>query len=266
LEGATDEEILLSCHACHPWLCNDNLSGIAVATFLGRQLARVSRRYTYRLLFIPGTIGSITWLALNEERIPFIRHGLVVTCVGDAGRSTYKRTRRGDAEVDLAAAHVLKHAGDEYEIQDFFPYGYDERQYGSPGINLDVGCLMRTPHGRYPEYHTSADGLHFVKPDCLRDSLLKCWSILSVLENNRTYRNLYPKCEPQLGRRGLYAAIGGDNEAKTRQLAMLWVLNQSDAQHSLLDIADRSGLPFETVRKVADVLQESGLLEECAPT
>ena len=154
-----DDEVLISCHICHPSLANDNLSGMALAAYLARHLSSRPRRYSYRFLFIPGTIGSITWLARNEEQASRIRHGLVVTGVGDPGPFTYKRSRRGDAEIDRAAAHVLRHAGGPYTIRDFSPYGYDERQFCSPGFNLPVGCLMRTPHGEYPEYHTSADDL-----------------------------------------------------------------------------------------------------------
>jgi len=266
LEGESTDEVLLSCHVCHPSLCNDNLSGVALTTFLAQYLSRVSLRYSYRFLFIPGTIGSITWLCLNEERVSRIKHGLVVACVGDPGRCTYKRSRRGNAEIDQAVAHVLKHSGRDYEIEDFFPYGYDERQYCSPGFNLPVGCLMRTPHGRYPEYHTSADNLDLVQPEYLTDSFSKYLAVLNVLENNKRYLNKNPKCEPQLGKRGLYGALGGRTDAKVDHLAMLWVLNLADGQHTLLDIADRSELEFDSVRRAADALLEHDLLQECSET
>ncbi len=170
LPGETDDEVLISCHSCHPSLANDNLSGMALAAFLARHLESQNRRFTYRFLFIPGTIGSITWLALNETTIPHIKHGLVVTCVGDPGKSTYKKSRRGDAEIDRAVLHVLKHSGQDYQVREFSPYGYDERQYCSPAFNLAVGSLSRTPNGGYPEYHTSADNLDLVQPDYLADS------------------------------------------------------------------------------------------------
>ena len=261
LEGECDEEILLSAHVCHPSLANDNLSGVAVATLLAQHLADIPRRFSYRFLFIPGTIGSITWLALNDEATRRIRGGLVLAGLGDPGRSTYKRSRHGATEIDRAAAHVLRHAGD-HAIEAFEPYGYDERQYCSPGFDLPVGCLMRTPHGRYPEYHTSADDMSFVKPPFLADSFAKCLAILSVMEGNRTYRNLNPKGEPQLGRRGLYGAIGGSGGGDSARMAMLWVLNLSDGDHSLLDIADRASLPFDLVREAADALEAGGLLAE----
>jgi aminopeptidase-like protein len=260
LPGQTAEEVLITCHVCHPSLCNDNLSGIALVTFLARLLGSLSLRYSYRFLFIPGTIGSITWLSKNESNVSKIRHGLVIACVGDSGKSTYKKSRRGDAEIDKAVAHVLKHSGKDHEIIDFSPYGYDERQFCSPGFNLPVGCFMRTPYGRFPEYHTSADNMELVEPVYLADSLSKCLSVLYVLENNETYLNRNPKCEPQLGKRGLYQMIGGGPDNRVRELAMLWVLNLSDGNFSLLDIADRSGLQFETIKDAADALVEHHLL------
>ncbi len=236
---------------------------MALTSLLGRYLSSLSLHYSYRILFIPGTIGSITWLSLNEAAVPNIKHGLVVTCVGDPGISTYKRSRIGNAEIDIAVEHVLKHSGKSYKVVDFSPYGYDERQYCSPGFNLPVGCLQRTPHGEYPEYHTSADNCDFVKPEYLADSLLKYLSVLDVLENNRTYINTNPKCEPQLGKRGLYEKIGGENDRKEKQLAMLWVLNLSDGNNTLLDISERSGLQFDLIKDAADSLHEHHLLKEC---
>jgi aminopeptidase-like protein len=261
LAGSEEAEVLVSCHVCHPSLANDNLSGIAVATQLARVLGEGQRRFSYRFLFIPGTIGSITWLARNQELTPRIRHGLVLTCVGDPGPSTYKRSRRGDAEIDLAVEHVLRHSGLPYELQDFFPYGYDERQYCSPGFDLPVGCLMRTPHGRFPEYHTSADDLELIRPEHLEDTLGKALAVFDLLESNRRYRNLSPFGEPQLGRRGLYGAIGGESDRRTEEMAILWVLNQSDGSRSLLDIATRADMPFEVIARAAQRLIEHQLLE-----
>lgn len=262
VQGELDDEVLISCHACHPSLCNDNLSGIATAVFMAKALTSRPRRYSYRFLFVPGTIGPITWLARNESRLDRIKHGFVLACIGDPGHSTYKRSRRGTAEIDRAVEHVLKMSGQDYAIVDFSPYGYDERQYCSPGIDIHMGCLMRTPHGEFPEYHTSADNLQLVHPDALADSLRKCVAIADVLDGNRRYMNLNPKCEPQLGRRGLYSMLGGTNESRTDQLAMLWVLNLSDGQHALLDIADRAQLEFAAVRRAADALESCQLLGE----
>ena len=262
LAGAEEDEVLLSCHVCHPSLCNDNLSGIAVATALAEYLASRPRRYSYRVLFVPGTIGSITWLAQNEHRVPRIKHGLVITGVGDGGAFTYKRSRQGDAEIDRAAAHVLRHAEGPHRVVDFTPYGYDERQYCSPGFDLPVGCFMRTPHGEYREYHTSADDLGFVTPAALEESLSACQRIVDVLEGNLRYANQNPKCEPQLGKRGLYRSVGGGLDPASREMAMLWVLNLSDGRHTLLDVAERSGLAFGLIRRAADLLVNHQLLRE----
>jgi aminopeptidase-like protein len=262
LRGETQDEVLISCHACHPSLCNDNLSGIALAVSLAKRLQASPRHYSYRFLFIPGTIGAITWLALNEDKLPRIKHGLVLSGVGDAGKLHYKKSRQGSAEIDRVASHVLQHSGTPYELLEFSPYGYDERQYCSPGINLAVGRLSRTPHGTFPEYHTSADNLEFVHPERLGESFTVCQEILSVLENNGTFVNLNPKCEPQLGKRGLYHVIGGKSDAGLNEMAMLWVLNLSDGSHSLLDIAERSGIRFESIQRAALALREHRLLRE----
>jgi aminopeptidase-like protein len=264
VEGEVSDEVLLSCHACHPSLCNDNLSGIVLATQLGKWIGTIKPRYSYRILFIPGTIGAIAWLALNEDRIGNIKHGLVLTCLGDSGPLTYKKSRRGDAEVDSVCQYVLRQSGRNYKVVEFSPYGYDERQYCSPGFDLPVGCLQRTPHGQYPEYHTSADNLELVSPESLGDSLQQYLRVLTILENNRVYLNTKPKCEPQLGKRGLYTSVGGKSDTFIIQMALLWVLNLSDGHHSLLNIAERSGLEFELICKAAMSLAHHGLLQEIA--
>jgi aminopeptidase-like protein len=258
--GASAEEVLICCHACHPSLCNDNLSGVVLATWLAKALAGAEARYSYRFLFVPGTIGSITWLAHNEANLERVKAGLVLACVGDPGGLTYKRSRRGDTEIDRAMAHILATSGVQYEINDFSPYGYDERQFCSPGFDLPVGCLNRTPYARYPEYHTSADDLDLVRPDCLAHSFSTCLAAFRILEENATYLNQNPKCEPQLGRRGLYGGIGGRSDTQQFQLAMLWVLNLSDGAHSLLEIAERSRLKFDLLAEATDALITAGLL------
>jgi aminopeptidase-like protein len=265
IPGESDEEILISCHTCHPSLANDNLAGIALTTFLSQYLSQLKLKYSYRFIFIPGTIGSITWLALNEVNVDKIKHGLVVTCIGDPGKSHYKKSRLGNAEIDKVAIHVLQRSGQEYVIQEFSPYGYDERQFCSPGFNLPVGCFMRSPHGTYPQYHTSADNLDLVKPEYLADSLTKFLAVLNIIENNNKYINQNPKCEPQLGKRGLYSAVGGQTDTKKRELAMLWVLNMSDGENSLLDIAEKSDLEFDLIKETADTLLEFDLLKEHRP-
>lgn len=262
IPGMSADEVLISAHVCHPSLANDNLSGVAIATFLAAHVARAPRRYTYRFIFIPGTIGSIAWLASHADTVDRIKHGLVLSCVGDAGNITYKRSRRGSATIDRIAQHVLTHSGRSFDVQDFVPYGNDERQFCSPGFDLPVGCLSRTPAEHYPEYHTSADDLWLVNPEHLADSLDACVDMLDVIENDRTYVNQNPWCEPQLGKRGLYRNAGGQARLPQRELALLWVLNQSDGEHTLLDIAERAGIDFALIRDAAVELASVGLLSE----
>jgi aminopeptidase-like protein len=258
VRGRTDEEILISCHTCHPSLANDNLAAIAVATALAQRLD--DPHHTFRFVFAPGTIGAITWLARNRDRTQKIKHGLTLACAGDAGPLTYKRSRRGDAAVDRVMEYVLRER--DHTILDFSPYGYDERQYCSPGFNLPVGGLTRTPYAGYPEYHTSGDNPDFVRPEALEDTLQVLSEAVGILERDRHYRNLSPYGEPQLGRRGLYDSLGGRSDTKQAQMAMLWVLNLSDGDHGLLDIARRGGLLFDTVAEAADALRDKGLLGE----
>lgn len=262
--GQTGEEIVVTAHTCHPSLANDNLSSLVIATELARRLLDGPQpKHTIRFVFIPGTIGSITWLAQNRDRVGRIRAGLVLANLGDGGPMHYKQSRRGAALVDRAAAHVLA-PQDGHVILPFEPYGYDERQFCSPGFNLPFGCLSRTPYGQFPEYHTSADNLDLVQPAPLVSSLETLESILGVLDRDAAYLNRYPMGEPMLGRRGLYDAIGGQSDSKTRQLAMLWVLNQSDGENTLLDIAEKSGFTFAQIATVAETLLEHDLLEPCA--
>lgn len=261
LPGERADEILLYTHTCHPGLGNDNLSGMALLTLLARELSRSSRKLSYRIVFAPTTIGSITWLSRNEGNLGRIRDGLVVALVGHMGGLTYKKTVGGNARVDRAAAHVLQHGGLPHQVEDFSPYGYDERQFCSPGINLPVGRLTRTPNARYAEYHTSADDLNLVRAQALAESFSTCRALLSVLENDGRYVNTSPKCEPQLGRRGLFKKTSADRDIGQRDLAFLWLLSLSDGSRSLLDIAERCGLSFETIRAAATDLEGAGLLQ-----
>lgn len=267
IPGGTKDEVLISAHACHPSLANDNLSGVVLATELARwAMARPGRRFSYRLVFIPATIGAITWLSRNEEVARRVHHGLVVSGVGDPGPIHYKKSRRGDAPIDRALAQVLRHSGDPHRLLDFTPFGYEERQYCSPGFDLPMGCFMRTPHGEYPEYHSSADDLELVRPEHLGHSFEVIRRALELLEANETYRNLSPKGEPQLGRRGLYQAFGSHSDGGAAQRAVQWVLNFSDGKHSLLDIAERASMDDRPVRRAADALVQCGLLEKVSPS
>jgi aminopeptidase-like protein len=259
--GEIEDEVLVSGYACHPSMANDNLSGLALMTMLARHLSGLKPRYSYRFLFSPGTIGPIAWLARNEERLARVKHGLVCLCVGDPGPLTYKKSRRSDAEIDRAAQLALRDSGEEFVVHEWEPWGGDERQFNSPGFNLPVGTLTRSAPGSFPEYHTSADDLDFVRPDALGRSFHAYMAVFDVLEGNGTYVNLSPKGEPQLGRRGLYRAIGAGHGVNVDELSLLWVLNLSDGEHSLVDIAERSGLRWAQVRDAARTLLEHDLLE-----
>jgi len=262
--GETQDEFLLSAHVCHPSLANDNCSGIALLAHLAKRLSGLRTRYSYRFLFAPATIGAITWLARNEGAVQRIKHGLVVSMVGDDGGPTYKKSRRGNALIDRAMVQSLKHSGLSPVIEEFSPYGYDERQYCSPGFNLPVGSFQRSKFGSIPQYHTSADNLDFVTPAALERSCRLIADAIAVVEGNRVFRNTVAKGEPQLGRRGLYGAIGGDKDAAAANMAMLWILNLSDGEHSLLDIAERANLPFAVIRRTAELLETHGLLKPVA--
>ena len=260
--GRLDDEILVSTHVCHPSLCDDNLTGISISATLAAAIAAGPRpRLTHRFLFAPGTIGAITWLARNRERVGRIVAGLTLTCLGDDLPFTYKRTERTGTPIDRAAEHALAASGLDHHVIEFFPYGYDERQYNSPGFRAPVGSLMRGRHGQFPEYHTSADDPTFVSVDRLAESYGLLQRILGIVDCDRTMRNVEPFGEPQLGSRGLYHALGGTDIADA-QLAMLWVLNQSDGATGLLDIAERSGIAFDSIVDTAAVLERHGLLAE----
>ena len=276
IPGRSDREVLFSTHCCHPSLANDNLSGIAVAVELARWLASRDNALTYRFVFLPGTIGSISWLAHNVEATKRIIAGLVLSCVGDAGAFTYKRSRQEMSITDQAVDQVLTGSGQPFAIRDFVPYGYDERQYCSPGFNLPVGCFMRTPNGEYPQYHTSADDLSFVSADAMRQSVEVLKRVVERIESlapshnpdavaapkgdGIRYMNLNPHCEPQLGRRGLYAMMGGKATVPDLQMALLWVLNYSDGLHGIDWIAQRSKIDPATIAEAVSLLTKANLL------
>ncbi|MBU1165625.1 DUF4910 domain-containing protein [Candidatus Micrarchaeota archaeon] len=263
IKGKTDDEVLISCYVCHPSMCNDSISGVVLATWLAKLLTKHKNKlhYTYRFLFIPETIGAITWLSLNEKNVHRIKHGLILTCVGDSGGFTYKKSRAGNNMIDLAAQKVLTDSGDKHRILEFDPFvGSDERQYCSPGFNLPVGSMMRTTYPDFSEYHTSKDDLDFVTAKGLGGSFEQYLMIINILENDRTYINLNPKCEPQLGKRGLYDVMGSQKNHEEFHKALFWALNFSDGSHSLLDISIRSSLKFDVVKSAADALCKAGLM------
>lgn len=257
IPGQVSDEALLYTHVCHPSLANDNLTGIAVAAALARALRNERPRLTWRIVFAPGTIGSLTWLSRNEALLPRLRSGLVIGLLGDSGGLTYKRSRRGDTPIDRAAELLVPRAGGR--LIDFDPYGYDERQFCSPGFDLPIGRLTRTPNGLYDAYHSSADDMTLVKPAALEGALAALIDLMAVTDANRRWQNLSPKGEPRLGKRGLYGAVGGAGPSD-QERALLWLLNQSDGEHDLIDIARRSGSPLAALIHGAQALHAAGLL------
>ena len=267
IPGSTDGEAIVYTHTCHPSLANDNVSGIAVATILARELRAEKPRLTWRFIFGPGTIGSLAWLSRNEKRLKAIRTGLTIGLLGDPGALTYKRSRCGNRVTDRAARYALPRVSPQARLVDFEPYGYDERQFCSPGFDLPVGRLTRSPNGQYPEYHTSADNLELLKPECLAESLRALAEMIAVLDTNRTLLNLSPRGEPRLGKRGLYGSVGGTAPGEFEH-ALLWALSFSDGEHDLLAIAERSGVDFHLLARAAGALEEAGLaraLDDAAP-
>jgi aminopeptidase-like protein len=262
IPGESEEQILLFAHCCHPSLANDNLSGIAVVVELAKILRASLPRFTYRCVFAPGTIGCITWLSQNKSGLKKVKLGLVAAVLGDPGQLTYKKTRSGDTLIDRAVLHTLRHRNTPFNMFEFSPYGYDERQFASPGINLPVGRLTRTPNGDYPEYHTSADNMNLITPDAMADSLAAYYEIIALIENNHIYRSNFPYCEPQLGKRGLYRKTGGHANAEQRELALLWVLNQADGQHDLLEIAEQANMPFSIIAGAATELVDANVIRK----
>lgn len=260
--GHSPREVLFTAHICHPSLANDNCSGLALLTTLASKLKGRQTRFSYRFLFAPGTIGALAWLAANETRLHRIAGGLVVSCVGDSGGPTYKKSRQGNAIVDRAMEKVILRGREDATIKEFVPYGYDERQFCSPGFDLPMGLFQRSAFGTFPEYHTSADNMDFISADNLNDSFNILMQIIDINENNWTPFSLCPKGEPQLGRRGLYGSVGGDSNIVKDTMPLLWVLNLADGEHSLLDIAERSGYSFSEISAAARILQSSELLTE----
>lgn len=259
VRGSTDGEALVYTHDCHPSLANDNLTGIAVAAALARALRQEQPRLTWRFVFGPGTIGSLAWLSRNEHRLPRLRAGLTIGLLGDAGPLRYKCSRRGDAVTDRIAAHVI--GGEPFSgmLTPFEPYGYDERQFCSPGFDLPVGRITRSPNGTYPEYHTSADDLALIRPEKLAESIRAVARTISLLDANRRVLNLSGKGEPRLGKRGLYGSVGGAGPGEFEH-ALLWVLSLADGGHDLLAMSQRSGMPFELLDRAATALEEAELV------
>jgi len=263
IKGKSEKEILFSTYICHPSLANNELSGPLVSAFIYNSLKNEKNlKYTYRFLFLPETIGSIYSLSVKGEYWKKnLIAGFVITCIGDNGKFTYKRSRKGNSIADRVVETILTQTESEFQIVDFFPSGSDERQYCSPGFNLPVGSLMRTMYGKYPEYHTSADNKNFISFEAVEKSVLKYLEVIKLIEKNERYINKMPFCEPQLGKRGLFPTLGSQKETNDFVMAMMWILNLSDGENDLISISEKSKITVCELIPVVDKLIENGILE-----
>jgi aminopeptidase-like protein len=263
LKGKSDKEVLFTTYICHPSLANNELSGPLVTAFIYDQLKDKDLYCTYRFVFVPETIGSICYLSLNGEQLKKnLIAGFVLTCIGDEGNFTYKKSRIGNALPDRAVDVILKQTEKEFSILNYSPIGSEERQYCSPGFNLPVGSLMRTMYGVYPEYHTSADNKCFISFDAMENSVKKYIEVVDLIEHNKIYINQFPNCEPQLGKRGLYPALGSQKEKAIELEAMMWILNLADGEHDLIDIIELSNINYKIIMDTAIKLKKEGILKQ----
>lgn len=259
IDGSSKNEILFSTYICHPSLCNDNLSGIAFQTYLIKYLLeKKDLKYSYRFLFIPETIGSIVWIYLNQSKLNLIKYGFIISCIGDSGKINFKKTKKGDTELDRIIIKVLQDnlKQNQYFVRDFTPMGSDDRQFCSIGVNIPMVTLNRTPPKLFPEYHTSKDTLDIIDVEGLNFTFDIYKKIISIIENNKTYINKCIMCEPNLGSRGLYT------DSSDKNVILKWVLSMSDGSNSLLDISIRSRLNFEKIKDASDRLEDKDLLGE----
>ena len=263
IKGKSDKEIMFSTYICHPSLASNELSGPLVSAFLYKSLKEFQNlKYTYRFIFVPETIGSIYSLSVKGEHWKnHLKAGFVITCIGDNGKFTYKKSRIGNSLPDRAVETILNQTETDFNIVDFFPSGSDERQYCSPGFNLPVGSLMRTMYGKYPEYHTSADNKDYVSFEAMEKSVQKYLDVIELMEKNEKYINKMPYCEPQLGKRGLYPTLGSQKGTQDFVKAMMWILNLSDGTNDLITISEKSKISVKDLMPVVDKLIENGILE-----
>jgi aminopeptidase-like protein len=264
LPGKSDREVFLSTYVCHPSMANNELSGPVVTTALARWLMAEQRRYTYRIVFIPETIGSIVYLSKNLEHLKDrVIAGFNITCVGDDRCFSYLPSRSGNTLSDRAALHVLKYLDPLFKRYSWLQRGSDERQYCAPGVDLPVAAIMRSKYGEYPEYHTSLDNLNFVSPTGLQGSFDALRRTIQVIEND-----VRPKvtvlCEPQLGKRGLYPTLS-TKDSGNQVRSMMNLISYCDGERTLLEIAELLGESHETPTETLRRLTANGLIEELDP-
>ena len=261
LPGKSKKEVLLSTYICHPSMANNELSGPVLATQLMRWLKTLDRNLSYRLVIVPETIGSITYLSKNLQMLKEnMIAGFVLSCVGDNRAYAYIETREADTLADKVMQNVLKHVDPEYKRYSFLERGSDERQYNAPGVDLPVCGFCRTKYGEYPEYHTSADDMSVISPEGLQGAYDVMQKVIMALEYNKYYR-IKCLCEPQLGKRGLYPTVSRKGiYAEVRKLTNF--IAYADGKRDLLDISNKIGEPVWELIHHIDKLKESGLLDE----
>jgi aminopeptidase-like protein len=262
LPGETDEEVLLSTYICHPSMANNELSGPIVTTALAQWLQSLEkRRYTYRIVFIPETIGSIVYLSKNIDRLKRqVIAGFNITCIGDDRCYSYLPSRNGSTLSDQAALHVLHHTDSDFKRYSWLDRGSDERQYCAPGIDLPIATIMRSKYGEYPEYHTSLDNFDVVTPSGLDGGFIALRRAIEIIEQNIHLKTAV-LCEPQLGKRGLYPSLS-TKESGEQVRAMMNLISCCDGSRTLLEIANLIEEPFWDLMAIVEKLVDHGLLEK----
>lgn len=262
IPGVTSEEICFSTNICHPGLGSNEVSGPCVLTYLAKWLSEEpNRRYTYRFLFIPETIGSITYISQHlEEMKKNIKAGFVVTCVGDDLEYSYVESRKGGTLADRALQQVLKYYAPMYKKYSFLKRGSDERQYCAPGVDLPFVVFCRSKYHEYKEYHTSADNLSFISSAGMGNALEVLKRVVMTLEYNQYYRTTV-LCEPQLGKRGLYPTISQKGTYKNNVRVIQNLLAYADGMSDLIEISNSINEPIEELAKTIDILLAEGLVK-----
>jgi aminopeptidase-like protein len=264
IKGQVEKEILLSCYICHPSMCNDSLSGVGLLTILAKKLLEKSNYYTYRIIFIPETIGSITYLHYNLDKMKSnVIGGYVITCVGDEGGFTYLETRKTGQLVDKITDYVFNEKNIINNKSHFLSCGSDERQFNYPGIDLNIGSIMKTQYGKFDEYHTSDDNLLFIKPKALNDSFEIYERCLYIFENNKNFINI-KLCEPRLSKYNIYSDIGGLSKYNTDSnigANILKTFYYLDGNNDVISISKILNITFDKLMNIINLLLELKLIK-----
>lgn len=261
LPGKSTKEILLSTYVCHPSMANNELSGPVVTIALAEAIKKMKdREYTYRILFLPETIGSIVYISKHLDHLKQnLKAGFIVTCVGDERDYSYLNSRQENSLADKVAIHTLKHHTEKYTHYSFLERGSDERQFCSPGVDLPVCSIMRSKYGTFPEYHTSLDDLSFITEKGLAGSYRALLSAIQILEHNWVYK-VTTSCEPQLGKRGLYPNTSDMQQDYSQVRRMTNLLAYADGTKDLIDLADKINESALSLIPLIRTLVASGLL------